>query len=156
MPTPQGLALELTSLCPVPPLLCPVLIPSAPVLIVSKGKRRALCCCPALYSLLLQCSWDPTESLSRTLTPGLSFPRGDVPSLLVAAFILQTRQRSCPGDPAPAWGDGRRQWQRACALDCALQGLLSPAWTCLYSSLPNSCQVKGGGRVESAYENSVD
>lgn len=54
---PQGLALELTSL---PGALCLVSIPSAPLLLVSKGKCRELCCSPALYPLLLWGSWDPT------------------------------------------------------------------------------------------------
>lgn len=121
-------------------VLRPELPPPAPPVAVSRGRCGEQHRAPTLY-LLFQ---DSAESLSR-FRPFRPTPRGSLTpargscSVPWCSCTYQPRwgQRSCPRDAAPARGGGRRLG-RSRAAARALQGLPSPAWTCLCSSRSSS------------------
>lgn len=71
----------------------------------------------SVHSLLLGCFCNPTESLSRTLTPGPPSPGGDAASPVVAAFISQARQLSW--GPCSSLGRGKEAAKGLCNGPCS-------------------------------------
>lgn len=121
-------------------VLRPELPPPAPPVAVSRGRRGEQHRAPTLYPLFQ----DSAVPLSR-FRPFRPTPRGSLTpargscSVPWCSCTYQPRwgQRSCPRDAAPARGGGRRLG-RSRAAARALQGLPSPAWTCLCSSRSSS------------------
>lgn len=111
------------------------LFPGAPGPSASEQTLHSTSSCALSQFLSASCS---TECRSPSLCPPLlALSRFCPLSQPGAVYISQAGQQSHPRDKAPAWGGGRRRQGMNNALAQALQGLPSPAWTCLCFSLPN-------------------